>query len=80
MKFRAVANGNIVDDVPAGLVTAGIYVPVEDEGAEPAVMTRPAPDPVRPVVEPQSTAVAPMTTDDVPTPKKSTKRRGKKAR
>jgi hypothetical protein len=29
--YRAVANGNILADVPEGLVAAGIYVPVDDE-------------------------------------------------
>lgn len=31
MKYRAVANGNILEDVHPSLVAAGIYVPVEDE-------------------------------------------------
>jgi hypothetical protein len=32
--YRAVANGNILADVPESLVTAGIYVPVEEDEPE----------------------------------------------
>lgn len=31
MKYRAVANGNIVDDVHPSLVEAGVYVPIDEE-------------------------------------------------
>ena len=34
-KFRAVSNGNILDDVHPSLVEAGIYEAIEPEGPEP---------------------------------------------
>jgi hypothetical protein len=46
VKFRAVANGNIVEDVPQALVAAGIYEPVEEDAPE-EVAPDPAPEPVR---------------------------------
>lgn len=40
MKYRAAANGNLVEDVHPSLVEAGIYEPVE-EPASPAGSAKP---------------------------------------
>ena len=51
MKFRAVANGNILEDVPIGLVNAGIYVPVEEVTEAPAPPAEPIASESTPVAE-----------------------------
>lgn len=78
MKFRAVANGNIVDDVPEGLVAAGIYVPVGE--GEPTPVAESEPEPPAPEPDPvKETAVEPLGTTDVPT-KPRKRGRGKRGK
>ncbi len=72
--YRAVANGNIVDDVPLSLVVAGIYERVEE--GEPESVTPPAPAPAPVEADVPAGPVAPMGTADVP--KKATKKTAKK--
>lgn len=85
MKFRAVANGNIVEDVHEGLVTAGIYEPVEEpkqaapKKAEPPKESAPKKEDA-PKDEPKKesasedkdTSVEPIGTKDMPTKAKRT--------
>lgn len=66
-KYRAVANGNIVDDVHPSLVEAGIYEPIEgDETESGPAPTAPASASAPAVTESAAEPVAPMTTDDLP--------------
>lgn len=63
MKYRAVANGNLVDNVPESLVTAGIYVRVDDTPARPAV---PEPEPDHPAPEPEPERKTALRTPEAP--------------
>jgi hypothetical protein len=70
--YRAVANGNILADVPQGLIDAGIYVPVDDEPQATAPAPRPAAE-MAPLVQPEAEI---LTTAHVP----AAPTRGKTAR
>jgi hypothetical protein len=66
VKYRAVANGNLVDDVPESLVTAGIYELV-DEPTDPKPEVKPEPEPeAEPEGGDESTSIAPIGTEDMP--------------
>jgi hypothetical protein len=73
MKVRSVANGNILDEseVHSGLIDAGIYERIDEtaEAAKPEAETTEATAPVEVAAdepaEETSTAVEPMTTENV---------------